>query len=60
MINKVRSSPQRREKFSKSCVMENLELKELIIDVVTQWNSTYEMIIRARELKEMSCQIVIY
>ena len=60
MINKIRASPQRREKFARSCVMENLESKELIIDVATRWNSTYEMIVRARELREMSYQIIIY
>lgn len=54
LIVKIRSSPQRREKFLKACDFENLSSKELIIDVVTRWNSTYDMLQRALEYRMMS------
>ncbi|CAJ0910650.1 5676_t:CDS:2, partial [Entrophospora sp. SA101] len=44
LIVKIKSSPQRRERFSKACELANLKYKELILDIVTRWNSTYEMI----------------
>ncbi|CAJ0747751.1 16278_t:CDS:10 [Entrophospora sp. SA101] len=40
LIVKIKSSPQRRERFSKACELANLKYKELILDIVTRWNST--------------------
>ena len=54
MIVKIRSSPQRREKFSKQCKASDLKNLELIRDVVTWWNSTFDMLDRAYELREVS------
>ncbi len=51
---KIRASPQKREKFAKTCEIADLSVKELIIDVATRWNSTYFMIDRAIEFKEIS------
>ncbi|CAJ0839845.1 38_t:CDS:10 [Entrophospora sp. SA101] len=38
-----------KERFSKACELANLKYKELILDVVTRWHSTYEMIMCAIE-----------
>jgi hypothetical protein len=54
LIVKIKSSPQRREKYSKACELSNLKCKELVLDVVTRWNSTHEMITNAIEYKEIS------
>jgi len=54
LIVKIRSSPQRREKFSKQCKASDLKNLELIRDVVTWWNSTFDMLDRAYELHEVS------
>jgi hypothetical protein len=53
LIVKIRASPQKREKFSKQCDILNLSKKELIIDVKTRWNSTYNMLERAFEYQEV-------
>ncbi|CAJ0647878.1 14174_t:CDS:2, partial [Entrophospora sp. SA101] len=41
-----------KERFSKACELANLKYKELILDVVTRWHSTYEMIMCAIESVE--------
>ncbi len=51
---KIRSSPQRREKFSRQCEVAGLSVKELVLDVKTRWNSTFFMIERSCELREVS------
>jgi hypothetical protein len=46
-------SPQKREKFSRFCEANHLPDKEVILDVKTRWNSTYLMIERSCELREV-------
>ncbi|CAJ0758498.1 19956_t:CDS:2 [Entrophospora sp. SA101] len=44
--------------FAKACELANLKYKELILDVVTRWHSTYEMIMCAIECKEITVESV--
>lgn len=55
LIVKIRSSPQRKEKFSRHCefYLNNNSLN-LILDVKTRWNSTYFMLDRALKLRDVS------
>ena len=55
---KIRSSPQRREKFSRQCEVAGLSVKELVLDVKTRWNSTFFMIERSCELREVSLNLL--
>ncbi|EXX53407.1 hypothetical protein RirG_244200 [Rhizophagus irregularis DAOM 197198w] len=52
LICKIRASPQQREKFSAQCKVADIPDKMVILDVRTRWNSTFDMLVRARELKE--------
>ena len=52
LLVKIRGSPQRRERFARHCEVSELVPKQLIIDVRTRWNSTYDMVDRALELRE--------
>lgn len=54
MVVKIRSSPQRRQKFSKQCKASDLKDLQLIRDVATRWNSTFDMLDRAYELRQVS------
>jgi len=54
LIAKIRASPQRLDKFSAQCAAFKIKDKKLILDVKTRWNSTYDMIVRARELQEVT------
>lgn len=56
LIVKIRSSPQKREKFSWHCCLYKHDENSLnlILDVRTRWNSTYLMLNRALKLKEVS------
>ena len=51
---KIRSSTQWHEKFSCQCEVAGLSDKELVLDVKTRWNSTFFMIERSCELREVS------
>jgi len=48
-----------REKFIAQCKAAGISDKVVILDVKTRWNSTFDMLTRARELKEVSL-IFIY
>jgi hypothetical protein len=53
MVRKIRRSPQQIESFRARCIMKSLEPRTPIIDVVTRWNSTFEMLEFARNYKEV-------
>ncbi|CAG8796190.1 12516_t:CDS:2, partial [Dentiscutata erythropus] len=52
LVVKIRSSPQRRERFMRQVKAAGLENCNLILDIKTRWNSTYEMLVRALEMHE--------
>ncbi|CAG8690565.1 2244_t:CDS:2, partial [Cetraspora pellucida] len=47
LVVKIRSSPQHREQFMRQVKAVGLENCNLILDIKTRWNSTYEMLVRA-------------
>ena len=53
-MNKICTSPQHKDKLDNAC--KTVQIKELkaIADVPTRWNSTYDMIKRATDLKPVS------
>ncbi|GBB93629.1 hypothetical protein RclHR1_02200010 [Rhizophagus clarus] len=54
LIVKVRSSSQRKEKFARQSEAAGLKELNLILGVRTKWNSTYDMLVRALEIREVS------
>ena len=56
---KIRASPQRRERFRCQCVVLELNELQLIPDVKTRWNSTFDMIQRALVLKDVKYKLLI-
>lgn len=52
VIVKIRSSPQRRQKYLQFCRSSGLDELMVILDVKTRWYSTYEMICRAVKMRE--------
>jgi hypothetical protein len=52
-VIKMRSSPQRRQRFARHCPGAGVRTKELIADVRTRWSSTHAMIERALELRDL-------
>lgn len=50
---KIRSSSQRRERFARQCDVLNIKVLELLPDVKTRWNSTFIMMQRALQLREV-------
>ncbi|CAB4493214.1 unnamed protein product [Rhizophagus irregularis] len=52
LIKKIKASPQQQEKFKAQCKVANISNLNVILDVRTRWNSTHDMLMRARTLKE--------
>ncbi|CAB4495891.1 unnamed protein product [Rhizophagus irregularis] len=50
--NEEVASPQQVDKFKAQCKVANVPNLNVILDVRTRWNSTYDMLVRARKLKE--------
>ncbi|CAB5383608.1 unnamed protein product [Rhizophagus irregularis] len=52
LIKKIKASPQQIDKFKAQCKVANVLNLNVILDVRTRWNSTYDILVRARKLKE--------
>ena len=59
-LKKIKASPQQQDKFKVQCQVANIPDLKLVLDVRTRWNSTYDMLVRARKLKEVSLFILIF
>lgn len=61
LIVKLRSSPQWKEKFARHCEFYSKSTTNLILDVRTRWNSTFFMLDRVLNLRDVSnCNFNIY
>ncbi|CAG8848217.1 17511_t:CDS:2, partial [Gigaspora margarita] len=58
IIVKIRKSPQKCERLNRQCFSLNVKKLELIDDVKTRWNSTYDMIERALNLQQPLDEVV--
>lgn len=47
----IRGSPQRLRTYESSCQKEGLKTRALLRDVPTRWNSTFDMLVLAKEMK---------
>ncbi|CAB5202316.1 unnamed protein product [Rhizophagus irregularis] len=52
LIKKIKAFLQQQEKFKAQCKVANISNLNVILDVRTRWNLTYDMLMRARILKE--------
>ncbi|GBB94329.1 hypothetical protein RclHR1_23330001 [Rhizophagus clarus] len=52
LVKKIKASPQQENKFKAQCKAANVPNLNVMLDVRTRWNSTYDMLVRARKLKE--------
>ena len=53
LVKKIRNFPQLLEKLMRICSSSNIPQVKPLLDVVTRWNSTYIMIMRAIELRKV-------
>lgn len=53
LCRKIRLSPKTRRVMSKICAEKGVKYLVPIIDVATRWNSTYDMLLRACEYKDI-------
>ncbi|GES98553.1 zinc finger BED domain-containing protein RICESLEEPER 2-like [Rhizophagus clarus] len=52
LIKKIKASSQQEEKFRAQCKVANVPNLNVVLNVRTRWNSIYDMLVRARKLKE--------
>ena len=53
LCRKIRLAPKLRRLLEKICKEKDAKYLVPIIDVVTRWNSTYDMLVRAVEIKDL-------
>jgi hypothetical protein len=53
LCRKIRLAPKLRRLLEKVCKEKDVKYLVPIIDVVTRWNSTYDMLVRAVEIKDV-------
>ena len=53
LVRKIRLSPKLRRLMEKICKQKDIKYLVPIIDVRTRWNSTYDMLVRALEYKDI-------
>ena len=58
LCRKIRSSPKLRRLMKKLCDEKNVKYLVPIIDVSTRWNSTYDMLVRAFEQRNIMSDVL--
>jgi hypothetical protein len=58
LCRKIRLSPKLRRLMAKLCTEKNVEYLVPIIDVCTRWNSTYDMLVRAFEQRDIVSDVL--